>query len=71
MAYEAAKEGMILLKNEDNLLPLKRVTKIAVIGPNACYNLVTDRQNNVNGTTYGVVAVLRYILGMLLLFCKG
>ena len=40
MAYEAAKEGMILLKNEDNLLPLKRVTKIAVIGPNACYNLV-------------------------------
>ena len=52
MAYEAAKEGMILL-NEDNLLPLKRVTKIAVIGPNACYNLVTDRQNNVNGTTYG------------------
>lgn len=53
MAYEAAKEGMILLKNEDNLLPLKRVTKIAVIGPNACYNLVTDRQNNVNGTTYG------------------
>ena len=53
MAYEAAKEGMILLKNEDNLLPLKRVTKIAVIGPNACYNLVTDRQNNVNGITYG------------------
>ena len=52
-ANEAAKEGMILLKNEDNLLPLKRVTKIAVIGPNACYNLVTDRQNNVNGTTYG------------------
>lgn len=53
MAYEAAKEGMILLKNEDNILPLKQVAKIAVIGPNACYNLVTDRQHNVNGITYG------------------
>lgn len=53
MAYEAAKEGMILLKNEGGVLPLKRVKKIAVIGPNACYNLVTDRRNNVNGITYG------------------
>ena len=53
MAYEAAKEGIILLKNEDHILPLKKVTKIAVIGPNACHNLVTDRYNDVSGITYG------------------
>lgn len=52
-AYEAAKEGMILLKNKGKILPLKQVKKIAVIGPNACYNLVTDRLHNVNGITYG------------------
>lgn len=52
MAYEAAKEGIILLKNEQ-LLPLKEVKSIAVIGPNANYNLVTDRFHHVNGITYG------------------
>ena len=52
IAYEAACEGMILLKNE-NILPLKPVKKIAVIGPNANYNLVTDRAHNVNNITYG------------------
>lgn len=53
MAYEAAKEGIVLLKNQDGILPLKKVTRIAVIGPNACHSLVTDRNNNVNGITYG------------------
>lgn len=53
MAYEAAKESMILLKNEHNLLPLKGVKNIAIIGPNACYNLVNDRSHNVNSITYG------------------
>lgn len=35
--YQEAKEGMVLLKNEKNVLPLSvdRVKKIAVIGPNA------------------------------------
>jgi len=37
LALEAAREGIVLLKNENNLLPLDRskVRKIAVIGPNA------------------------------------
>lgn len=52
-AYEAAKEGMVLLKNEGRLLPLKQAKRIAVIGPNACPNLVTDRKHQVNGITYG------------------
>jgi len=36
LALNAAREGIVLLKNENNLLPLKREVKsIAVIGPNA------------------------------------
>ncbi|PYV48578.1 MAG: beta-glucosidase, partial [Acidobacteria bacterium] len=36
LALQAAREGIVLLKNENNLLPLKKNLKtIAVIGPNA------------------------------------
>jgi beta-glucosidase len=36
LALAAAREGIVLLKNKDNLLPLKKdLKKIAVIGPNA------------------------------------
>jgi beta-glucosidase len=36
LALRAARESIVLLKNENNILPLKRETKtIAVIGPNA------------------------------------
>ena len=37
IALQAAREGIVLLKNQDNLLPLDRskVSSIAVIGPNA------------------------------------
>ena len=36
MALEAARKSIVLLKNENNLLPLKKdLKKIAVIGPNA------------------------------------
>jgi len=37
LALEAAREGIVLLKNENNLLPLNKssINKIAVIGPNA------------------------------------
>jgi beta-glucosidase len=33
LAKEAARESMVLLKNEDHILPLKKQGKIAVIGP--------------------------------------
>jgi beta-glucosidase len=49
MALQAAKESMVLLKNQDNLLPLKRnLTTIAVIGPNADSKKVL--LGNYNGT---------------------
>jgi beta-glucosidase len=35
LALESARESLILLKNEKNLLPLQNVRRIAVIGPNA------------------------------------
>lgn len=35
MAYNSTVESMVLLKNEKNLLPLKKGTKILVTGPNA------------------------------------
>ncbi|WP_421873054.1 glycoside hydrolase family 3 N-terminal domain-containing protein [Marinoscillum sp.] len=34
-AYEAASEAITLLKNDDNLLPLKRNSKLLITGPNA------------------------------------
>jgi beta-glucosidase len=41
LALNAAKEGIVLLKNKDNILPLsKDIKSIAVIGPNA------DHENN-------------------------
>ena len=36
LAFQVAREGIVLLKNENNLLPLKKdIKSIAVIGPNA------------------------------------
>ncbi len=39
IAYEAAVNGIVLLKNEHNILPInsKRVKKIAMLGPNASF----------------------------------
>jgi beta-glucosidase len=45
LALDAAREGIVLLKNQGNLLPLKKTFKtVAVIGPNAdnAENLVGD-----------------------------
>ncbi len=45
LALEAAREGIVLLKNEGNLLPLRKdLKRIAVIGPNAHHerNLLGD-----------------------------
>ena len=40
VALEVAREGIVLLKNEGNLLPLKKdIKRIAVIGPNADHEL--------------------------------
>ena len=35
VALDVARQSIVLLKNEDNILPLKRVRKVVVMGPNA------------------------------------
>ncbi len=48
VALEAAEKSIVLLKNESKLLPLKKETKIAVIGPTA--NDPAALLGNYNGT---------------------
>jgi beta-glucosidase len=57
LALQAAREGIVLLKNQGNLLPLsKNVESIAVIGPNADQTLVLT--GNYMGTPTEPVSVL-------------
>ena len=76
IALSAAREGIVLLKNENNLLPLqKNIRKIAVIGPNADHskNQLGDYTSkvvlqDVITTLDGIKTVaagsdIRYILG--------
>jgi beta-glucosidase len=56
VALEMARKSMVLLKNEDNTLPLSReAKKVAVIGPNA--HNVYVQNGNYNGTPVRPVSV--------------
>ena len=62
IAYQAAREGIVLLKNENRLLPLsKEIQSIAVIGPNADHekNLLGD-YTSIN-VTQDIVTILEGI----------
>ena len=60
LALEAARKSIVLLKNENNLLPLKKeLNTIAVIGPNA--DDVEALLGNYNGTPVDPVTLLRGI----------
>ena len=60
LALEAARESLVLLKNEDNLLPLdkSKIKSIAVIGPNA------DDEKNQLGD-YTAISILQDITTVL------
>jgi len=61
LALRLAQEAIVLLKNENNLLPLDRnIKQIAVIGPNADYLDVL--QGNYNGTSSRPVTALAGII---------
>lgn len=66
MALEVAQEGIVLLKNKDKLLPLNanEVKNIAVIGPNACYNLINDVKIQFLLSVMGEEVAQGFILGM-------
>lgn len=55
MARETATEGIILLKNDRQLLPLdpQKVKTIAVVGPTANPTVISDRLHNNSGIVYG------------------
>jgi len=55
IALDMARQSMVLLKN-DNILPLKKTDRIAVIGPNA--NNKTMMWGNYNGTPTTTVTIL-------------
>ena len=60
LALEAARKSMVLLKNENHLLPLKKDIKtIAVIGPNA--NETSTLLGNYNGIPSDPITLLRGI----------
>ena len=62
VAYQAAKEGIVLLKNDNQLLPLsKDIKSIAVIGPNADHekNLLGD-YTSIN-VTQDIITILEGI----------
>jgi beta-glucosidase len=77
IAYQAAKEGIVLLKNENQLLPLsKGIKSIAVIGPNAdneknqlgdytSINVTQDIITILDGikSKVGTSATVRYVRG--------
>ena len=56
IALQMARESMVLLQNNRNLLPLKKGTKIAVIGTNATDSVA--QWGNYYGTPRGTVTVL-------------
>jgi beta-glucosidase len=59
LALQTAREGIVLLKNDHNLLPLKKALKsIAVIGPNA------DNSNNQLGD-YSPEKILQHVVTVL------
>ncbi len=59
LALQAAREGIVLLKNENNILPLdKNIESIAVIGPNA------DHEKNQLGD-YTSISILQEIVTVL------
>jgi len=59
LALEVAREGIVLLKNENHLLPLKKdIKSIAVIGPNA------DREGSLLGD-YVAKKVLQHVVTIL------
>jgi len=61
LALKAARESMVLLKNDKNILPLKKDIKtIAVIGPNA--NVVEVLYGNYNGISSHPVTPLEGII---------
>jgi beta-glucosidase len=74
LALEAARKSIVLLKNENSFLPLKKNLKsIAVIGPNADnINVLYGNYNGVNKNTITVLqGIKNWLPGANIIFTKG
>ncbi len=73
LALDMARETMTLLQNKNNILPLKKSNKIAVVGPNA--NDKSMLWGNYNGTPIRTISILEGISSKLpankVLYDKG
>jgi beta-glucosidase len=73
LALDMALESMTLLQNKNNILPLKKTSKIAVVGPNA--NDKPMLWGNYNGTPVRTITILDGITSKLsaskLIYDKG
>ena len=56
LALDMARETMTLLQNKNNILPLKKTSKIAVVGPNADNKPIL--WGNYNGTPVRTISIL-------------
>ncbi len=63
MALDMARETMTLLQNKNNVLPLKKTAKIAVLGPNAIDKVML--WGNYNGTPFKTISILEGITSKL------
>jgi xylan 1,4-beta-xylosidase len=61
LAYQAAVEGLTLLKNENSFLPLSGSKKVAVIGPYG--NATTQMQGDYSGTAQEIISPLAAFQG--------
>ena len=59
LALEAARQGVVLLQNRNNVLPLKKDAKIAVVGPNAKDSLML--WGNYSGFATNTINILQGI----------
>lgn len=59
LALEAARQGVVLLQNRNNILPLSKNAKIAVIGPNAKDSLML--WGNYSGYATNTISILQGI----------
>jgi beta-glucosidase len=63
LALDMARESMTLVQNKNNVLPLKKSGKIAVVGPNA--NDKPMLWGNYNGTPFKTISILEGITSKL------
>ncbi|GHU09355.1 glycosyl hydrolase [Spirochaetia bacterium] len=63
LAGQSAAESIVLLKNENNILPfdLKKIKKLAVIGPNAIYRQMGGYSCGGDSSQSGLVDTLSYV----------